>query len=112
VCVLHPPASYGLTPQNARILDLTDSAYDSASPFERLETWLMSTGKQCSQLSSPIVADAFVLVDELGRGVQVYIDALDVLVEDWDAAGRAVRLVKNLLKSLRGLKGAFALCYP
>ncbi|KAJ9094809.1 hypothetical protein QFC20_006823 [Naganishia adeliensis] len=86
VCVLHPPVSYGLTTQNARILDLTDLAYDAASPFERLETWLRTT------------------VDELGRGVQVYIDALDVLVEDWDAAGRAVRLVKSLLKDLRGLK--------
>lgn len=38
--------------------------------------------------------------------MQVYIDALDVLVEDWDAAGRAVRLVKSLLKDLRGLKGS------
>ncbi|KAI5450191.1 hypothetical protein NCC49_003340 [Naganishia albida] len=86
VCVLHPPASYGLTKQNARILDLTDLTYDSTSPFQRLETWLTTT------------------VDQLGRGVQVYIDALDVLAEDWDATGRAVKLVKTLLKTLRGLK--------
>lgn len=108
VCVLHPPASYGLTSQNARILDLTDLTYDSTSPFQRLETWLTTTGKhRASTLCVRVGLIVFVVVDQLGRGVQVYIDALDVLAEDWDATGRAVKLVKTLLKTLRGLKGLF-----
>lgn len=55
VCVLHPPVSYGLTTQNARILDLTDLAYDAASPFERLETWLRTTGKLYSPRSLSVL---------------------------------------------------------
>jgi hypothetical protein len=95
--------------QNARVLDLTDLAYDAASPFERLETWLKATGKllPATVIFHDRLIASFATVDELGRGVQVYIDALDVLVEDWDAAGRAVRLVKSLLKDLRGFKGSF-----
>lgn len=49
----------------------------------------------------------FWAVEEQGRGVQVFIDALDVLVEDYAAPARGVRIIKTLLQRLRGLKGAY-----
>jgi hypothetical protein len=37
----------------------------------------------------------------------VFIDALDVLVEDYAAPTRGVRIIKTLLQRLRGLKGVY-----
>lgn len=44
-------------------------------------------------------------VEALGRGAQVYIDALDVLAEDYGTMQGAVGLVKSILKALSDLKG-------
>lgn len=46
-------------------------------------------------------------VDQLGRGVQVYIDALDVLVEDYASPSRGIKIIKTVLQSLRAQKGTF-----
>ncbi|GHJ89463.1 hypothetical protein NliqN6_5865 [Naganishia liquefaciens] len=101
VSVIHPPSTYGLDPShtNVRILDLTDDAerYFTDSPrdtFSHLETWLRDT------------------VDELGRGVQVYIDALDVLVEDYASFSRGVKVVKMVLQLLRTQKAPSRLILP
>lgn len=88
VCVMNPAATYGVHEgANVRVFDCSEP-YDGTA-IARLEDWLTRT------------------VEELGRGVQVYLDGLDVLLEDWDAAARGVRMVKGVLERLRGLKGMF-----
>ncbi|KAJ9095302.1 hypothetical protein QFC21_005668 [Naganishia friedmannii] len=81
------------TQSNVKVLDLTDDAETfyaeeehGRGTLERVETWIKET------------------IDILGRGVQVYIDGLDILAEDYDSSSGALKVVKKTLQIIRGLK--------
>ena len=96
VSVLHSPEALGLedVKRNDKIqtLDLTEDVpgYNHTSIIRDLEgirTWILSA------------------CERAGRGVQVYIDAIDLLAEDYGTVSGAIKLVKDVVKRLSGLKG-------
>jgi hypothetical protein len=101
VSVLHSPEVLGLenVKQNARVqsLDLTEHVpgYNHTSTIQDMEgirTWIISA------------------CERAGRGVQVYIDAIDLLAEDYGTLSGAVKLVKDVIKFVSGLKGPYRFC--
>ncbi|KAJ9119305.1 hypothetical protein QFC24_005776 [Naganishia onofrii] len=98
ISVLHPPSAYGLNSSsadhsNVRVLDLTDDVEvfyaddtDGKGSLGRVQTWIEES------------------INSLGRGVQVYIDGLDILAEDYDSSSVALKIVKKTLQLIRGLK--------
>jgi hypothetical protein len=96
VSVLHSPEALGLEDikRNEKIqsLDLTQHVpgYNHTSAIRDMEgirTWILSA------------------CERAGRGVQVFIDAIDILAEDYGTASGAIKLVKDVVKCLSGLKG-------
>lgn len=104
VSVLNPPSSVGaVASSTTKILDLTcqipglplDSQQGQEAPaaqsLEWITQWIVESSRQ------------------LGRGVQVFIDAIDVLGEDYEGNGGGVygigKMVKMVVKTLSSLKG-------
>lgn len=99
VSVLHDPAFLGLAnatgSSSIRVLDLTNQV----------------PGFTTSTVSNKSLADIkswiTTALKELGRGVQVYIDDVDVLAEDYGSSSAVVKMVKDIIRDLSGLKGQF-----
>ena len=96
VSVLHSPQALGLEDSKhngkTQCLDLTGDVpgYNHTSAIRDMEgirSWILSA------------------CERAGRGVQVYIDAIDILAEDYGNVSGAVKLVKDVLKCVSGLKG-------
>jgi hypothetical protein len=94
--VLHSPEALGLEDikQNSKIqsLDLTEHVpgYNHTSAIQNIEgirNWIVSA------------------CERAGRGVQVYLDAVDILAEDYGTTSGAIKLVKDVVKTVSGLKG-------
>lgn len=78
-----------------RVLDLTNtipgfpssSQIKAISTIEDIKSWILASCK------------------ELGRSVQVYIDDIDTLAEDYGSVSAIAKMVKDVVKTLAGLKG-------
>ena len=99
VSAVYPPEFLGLADAagspSIKVLDLTNNipGFPSSSKAKQvntlddIKTWIVDACKG------------------LGRGVQVYIDDVNTLAEDYRSSAAVIKMVKEIVKMVSGLKG-------